>query len=170
MLPTIPEISSCPALEGWPVVPPPLSVFVLLLISAEYWWLPGRLVCCSTPSLSLYASPDLSWVLAGPLDSWLVCLSWLSVFADLRHVTERSALRARLLAPPLAVHHWAISFLPHPSVQNWEFWTQAQCSTPTSDVGVRLQFAIYTFQFCRGGVVFSLPRGCAGLFSRAGEG
>jgi hypothetical protein len=94
----------------------------------------GRLVCCSTPSLSLYAFPDICWVLMAPLGGWLVGPAPFSAFAALWHITESSVLTAQ---------QWEIGSLPLPHSPGW-----VQCSTPTSGVGVRLQFAVYGCQFC----------------------
>jgi hypothetical protein len=46
----------------------------------------------------------------------------------------------------LKVQHWEFSILPHPHSLG-----QVQCSTPTSTVGVRLQFPVYDFEFCWAG-------------------
>jgi hypothetical protein len=91
-------------------------------ISAGASWSFGNLAWHPTPALSLYASPDLCWVLAAPLGGWLVDLFLLSAFAAL------------------------------PMLDNWQFHHpcspgQIQYSTSTSTVGVRLQFTVYVFQF-----------------------
>jgi hypothetical protein len=72
-------------------------------------------------------------------------------------------LRAWFLALPLTIQQWEISSLLHPCSPG-----RVQRFTPTSDVSIRLQITIYGFQFCWEG--FSLPRGCAGLFSWGGVG
>jgi hypothetical protein len=59
------------------------------------------------------------------------------------HAPASSAVREPLFAPP--------SF------------SRVGSAISPANVGVRLQFAVYGFQFC------CLPRGCAGLFSR-GQG
>jgi hypothetical protein len=76
-----------------------------------------------------------------PLGSWLVAPSLLSAFAVLC-VTESLVLRVLLLAPPLRVQYLEFGSLPHAN-----YLGQAQQCTPTSNVGVRLQFTVYVFQF-----------------------
>jgi hypothetical protein len=77
VLPSVPETSSgsttCPALGGYPVITLPISVFVLLLISAECCWLLWEI----NLSLCLLAQPlSLSRALLGGSSSsmWLAFL------------------------------------------------------------------------------------------------
>jgi hypothetical protein len=113
-------------------------------ISSRIHLLPcfGKMACCPTPALSLCAFPDVCWVPAAPLGSWLVASPPLSTFAA------------------LCACHWEFGFLPHPHSLG-----HAQHSTPTSVVIVRLKFTVYVYQFFWGKGAFSLPRGCAALFS-----
>jgi hypothetical protein len=106
---------------GWPVTCSPLpmfSAFVLLPTSAGCYWFfwevglsphshsqplclsqPlldasssfGRLVCHSTPALSLYTSPNLCWVLAAPLGDWLIAPPHSQPLLLFPHFTESSA-------------------------------------------------------------------------------
>jgi hypothetical protein len=101
----------------------------------------GRLVYWSTPSFSLYPSADLCWVPADLLGNWFVGPPLLWAFASLWSVTESSVLRAWFLAPSLTVEQWEIISLPH-----LHSLGQVQHSTPMSNVGVRLQFTLYSFQ------------------------
>jgi hypothetical protein len=93
-----------------------------------------RLACCLNPALSLCASPDLCWVLAVPLGGWLVTPVLLSDFAAFTCICS------------LRVLYWEFSSLPHPHSPG-----QVLSSTPTSAIGVRLQFTVYAFQACWGG-------------------
>jgi hypothetical protein len=77
------------------------------------------------PSFSLYACPNLCWVLVAPLGGWLVSLLLLSAFAALWSVTDSSALRAQFLVTPQAVQQWEINSLPLPHFPGW-----IQCSSP----------------------------------------
>jgi hypothetical protein len=82
-------------------------------------------------------------VLEAPLGGWPVFQPcFLPLLLYLCSFTESLALRVWLLVSHL-------------------FSGQGQCSTPTSTVSVKLQFAVYAFQFC----CESLPRGCTGLCS-----
>jgi hypothetical protein len=82
----------------------------------------GRLACCSTSSLNLFTSPDLCSVLVAPLGVVLLPYSHCQ--------------------PLLLFIHWEFSSLPHPCVLG-----QVQHPNSVSAVGVRLQFAVYAFQF-----------------------
>jgi hypothetical protein len=103
----------------------------------------GRLACRPTPTLSLCTFPDLCWGLEDSLRSWLVTPT---LVLSLYCFTCIHSLRAQ---------HWEFSSLPHPH-------------SPTSAVSVRLYFAVYTFQFCWGGLVCPgaaldyVPRGWIG--------
>jgi hypothetical protein len=72
----------------------------------------GRLACHSTPTLSLYVSPDLCWVLVAPIVGWLVSPPPLLTFAAFWFITESSALIAQVLATLLTVQQWEIGYLP----------------------------------------------------------
>jgi hypothetical protein len=131
----------------------------------------GRLVCRSAPALSLYAIPNICWVLVAPLGSCLVGLYLFSAFA-LWITTESSALRAQFLAPPLTVQQWEISSLPHACSPGW-----VRRSTPNSDISVRLQFVVCFSVLLGGGVlsaqglhwiIFPERSGVGGV--RGGEG
>jgi hypothetical protein len=114
--------------------------------SSKIYLLPhfGRLACCPSPALSLCASLNLCSVLAAPLGGWLVAPS-LTLSLCCFSFTESLALRCQLLGQ-----------LP--------FSVAGSVSTPTSTVGVGLQFTVYAFQLCWGR--FSLSRDCAVLCSQ----
>jgi hypothetical protein len=77
-------------------------------ISSRIHHLPcfGRLVSCPTLALSLYAFPNLCWVLATPLGGWFTVLLLLSALLLFPHFTENSApclilvLQGRCSIPP----------------------------------------------------------------------
>jgi hypothetical protein len=70
---------------------------------------------------------------ASNFSEWLAC-----------HPTPTLSLCCHICL--LRVWSWEFGSLPHSCSEG-----QVQCSTPTSAVGVRLQFTVYVFQFCCGG-------------------
>jgi hypothetical protein len=111
----------------------------------------GRLVCHSTPSLSLYASLNLSWVPTAPLSGWHVCLPPFTAFAALWHVTRVWCCELSSLLYPWQFSSERSALCPT------MFSELAQHSTLNSDVRVRLHFAVYDFQFCWEGLVCPGP-------------
>jgi hypothetical protein len=108
----------------------------------------GRLVCCSTPSLSLYASLGL---LACPHSQPLL-----------------------LYGPSLRVQHWELCsqfssegsiLCPSPVLQG-----QFSIPRPPPDAYVRLQFTVYGFQFCWGVGTLVCRGTVLDYFSRVGWG
>jgi hypothetical protein len=111
------ESNTCPALGGWPMAPP--------------------------PALSLYAFPDLCWMLAAPLTGWLVTLLPLSLALD--H-WEFSTESLALCLTPILQGRFSI---PAP--------------LPLSVLDYSLLLMFFTFA---GQGQFSMPRGFAKSFSQ----
>jgi hypothetical protein len=97
------------------------------------------------------------------LGGWLISPLLLSAFVSL----PASAGWGLLWAVGLSLHSCShlcslrVLLLPPPHSPG-----QVQPYTPTSTVSVKLQFAVYAFQFCLVWGGFSLPRDCAGLCSQ----
>jgi hypothetical protein len=115
--------TTCPALGSWLVTLPLLSNFVPLLIL-----LGARSFC---ERLAFHPVPS----------SQTLCFS-----QPLLGVSSASGSLALFCAHSqllLRVKNWEFSSLPYPCSLG-----HVQHSTPTSALSVRLQFAVYVFQFC----------------------
>jgi hypothetical protein len=98
-----------------------------------------------TPSLSLYATPELYWLMGAPLGGWLVVLPPLSAFAALHaHHLEFSAENSAPWPNPVLQGRFSIPPPPQLSVLDY--------------------ISLFMF-FSFAGRGFSLPRDWAGLFS-----
>jgi hypothetical protein len=104
------------------------------------FWDVSLLLCSPSQPLSLSqsllsASSSSMWLACQPNPALSFCWLW--------SITESSVLRAWFLATPLTVQQWEIGSLPLSILQGG-----FSVPPPTSDVSVRLWFAVYGFQFC----------------------
>jgi hypothetical protein len=123
-------------------LPPLLSDLLIFTTFAGSSGSFGRLACHQTPVFSLYASPNLCWVLVAPLGGWLVTLISFSPMLDHWEFSTESS------APcPTPAFQDRFSLSPPP---------------PLSVLDYSLLFIFFNFA---GVGRFNLPRGCTGLFS-----